>query len=182
MSDRLHAIIARTARRVALATALAASGASAIGDASANDVPAPRPDELKVLTDYFDNEVASGKLPGAVILIQQHGRPVYQKCFGVRDVATRLPMTPDTIFALHSMTKPITSVAAMMLIDEGRLSVDDPVSKYIPSFANMKVGLERPMRTASPTWRSSRPTGQSPSWTCSGIPPRSAMTISAVHG
>ncbi|HTO64240.1 MAG TPA: serine hydrolase domain-containing protein [Bradyrhizobium sp.] len=143
MSDRLHAIIARTTRRVALAAALAASGASAIGDASANDVPAPRPDKLKVLTDFFDNEVASGKLPGAVILIQQHGRPVYQKCFGVRDVANGLPMTPDTIFALHSMTKPVTSVAAMMLIDEGRLSLDEPVSKYIPSFANMKVGLEQ---------------------------------------
>jgi hypothetical protein len=65
MTDRLHTIIARTARRVALATALAASGASAIGDASANDVPAPRPDKLKILTDYFDNEVASGKLPAA---------------------------------------------------------------------------------------------------------------------
>ena len=44
-------------------------------------------------------------LPGAVVLIQQHGKPVYLKCFGVRDVATRLPMTPDTIFAIHSMTK-----------------------------------------------------------------------------
>jgi CubicO group peptidase (beta-lactamase class C family) len=86
--------------------------------------------------------VTTGKLPGAVILIQQHGRPVYLKCLGVRDVTTRLPMTPDTIFALHSMTKPITSVATM-LIDAGKLSLDDPVSKYIPSFADMKVGLEK---------------------------------------
>ena len=86
--------------------------------------------------------MTTGKLPGAVILIQQHGRPVYLKCLGVRDVTTRLPMTPDTIFALHSMTKPITSVAAM-LIDAGKLSLDDPVSKYIPSFADMKVGLEK---------------------------------------
>jgi CubicO group peptidase (beta-lactamase class C family) len=182
MSDRLHAIIARTARRVALATALAASGASAIGDVSANDVPAPRPDELKVLTDYFDNEVATGKLPGAVILIQQHGGPVYQKCFGVRDVATRLPMTPDTIFALHSMTKPITSVAAMMLIDEGRLSVDDPVSKYIPSFTNMKVGLEKTDAHGIPDLEIVPADRPITIWTCSGIPPRSAMTISAVHG
>ena len=86
--------------------------------------------------------MTTGKLPGAVILIQQHGRPVYLKCLGVRDVTTRLPMTPDTIFALHSMTKPITSVATM-LIDAGKLSLDDPVSKYIPSFADMKVGLEK---------------------------------------
>jgi len=66
----------------------------------------------------------------------------YFKMFGVRDVRTRLSMTPDTIFAIHSMTKPITSVAAMMLIDEGKLALADPVSKYIPSFAGTKVGLE----------------------------------------
>jgi len=63
------------------------------------------------------------------------------KCFGVRDVVTNLPMTPDTIFALHSMTKPITSLAAMMLIDAGTLSLSDPVSKFIPDFADVKVGV-----------------------------------------
>ena len=75
------------------------------------------------------------------MLIQQHGRPVYLKCFGLRDVATNAPMTSDTIFALHSMTKPITSVAAMMLIDAGKLSLSDPVSKFIPAFADVKVGV-----------------------------------------
>jgi len=77
----------------------------------------------------------------AVVLIQQHGRPVYLKSFGVQDVATRIPMTADTIFALHSMTKPITSVAAMMLIDAGKLSLADPVSKFIPGFSDAKVGV-----------------------------------------
>jgi CubicO group peptidase (beta-lactamase class C family) len=143
MGYRLHAIIAPPAWRLALAAACLACCAIGLKIASANDVPAPRPDKLTILTDFFQNEVTTGKLPGAVILIQQHGRPVYLKCFGVRDVTTRLPMTPDTIFALHSMTKPITSVAAMMLIDAGKLSLDDPVSKYIPSFADMKVGLEK---------------------------------------
>jgi len=111
--------------------------------AGAADAPAPAPEKLQLITEFFDNETATGKLPGAVILIQQHGRLVYLKCFGVRDVATKLPMTPDTMFALHSMTKPITSLAAMMLIDAGKLALDDPVSKYIPAFANMQVGLER---------------------------------------
>jgi CubicO group peptidase (beta-lactamase class C family) len=110
--------------------------------ARAREIPAPAPDGLEHITAFFENEVTSGRLPGAVTLIQQHGKPIYLKMFGVRDVRTGLSMTPDTIFAIHSMTKPITSVAAMMLIDEGRLSVDDPVSKYIPSFANTKVGLE----------------------------------------
>src|SRR5712672_4394373 len=103
----------------------------------------PSADKLERITEFFNNEIATGKLPGAVVLIQQHGKPVYLKCFGVRDVTTKLPMTPDTIFALHSMTKPITSLAAMMLIDAGKLALDDPVSKYIPAFANMQVGLER---------------------------------------
>src|SRR6266481_4918408 len=85
----------------------------------------PSADKLERITEFFNNEIATGKLPGAVVLIQQHGKPVYLKCFGVRDVVTNIPMTPDTIFALHSMTKPITSLAAMMLIDAGKLSLSD---------------------------------------------------------
>ena len=60
--------------------------------------------------EFFRDEIATGKIPGAILLIQQHGKPVYHEFFGVRDVATRLPMTDDTIFRLFSMTKPITSV------------------------------------------------------------------------
>ena len=104
---------------------------------------APAPEKVQLLTDFFENEIATGRLPGAVILIQQHGRPVYLKAFGVRDVGTKHPMTPDTIFSLRSLTKPITSFAAMILVDDGKLSLDDPVSKFVPSFANMKVGVEK---------------------------------------
>ena len=81
------------------------------------------------------NEIATGKIPGAIMLIQQHGRPVYFESFGVRDVESQRPMTADTIFRLYSMSKPITSVAAMMLVEDGKLALDDPVSKYIPAFA-----------------------------------------------
>jgi CubicO group peptidase (beta-lactamase class C family) len=93
--------------------------------------------------DYIRNEIATGKFPGAILLIQQHGKPVYFESFGVRDVATKMPMTEDTIFRLYSMSKPITSVAAMMLVEDGRLKLDDPVSKYIPAFAEAKVGVEK---------------------------------------
>jgi CubicO group peptidase (beta-lactamase class C family) len=134
---------AAVTRRLALLAAVAACCPTATRAGGIADAPGPIPAKLQLITEFFDNEVAAGRLPGAVVLIQQHGRPVYLKCFGVRDVATRLPMTPDTIFAIRSMTKPITSVAAMMLIDAGKLSLDDPVAKFIPSFANMKVGLER---------------------------------------
>ena len=122
--------------------------------------PAPSPAKLERVSQFFENEVATGKLPGAVILIQQHGKPVYLKSFGVRDVATKLPMTPDTIFAIHSMTKPITSVAAMMLIDEGKLALADPVSRYIPAFADTKVGVESKPKKASRSSNWCRRTGR----------------------
>jgi CubicO group peptidase (beta-lactamase class C family) len=111
------------------------------GRACGSAQPAAQP-RFEQLTAFFDNEIAQRKIPGAVVLIQQHGRPIYQKCFGVRDVKTGAPMTADTIFALHSMTKPITSVAAMMLIEQGRLALTDPVASYIPAFANVQVGVE----------------------------------------
>jgi len=96
---------------------------------------------LAKVSDYVRNEVATGKIPGAILLIQQHGKPVYFENFGVRDIATELAMSVDTIFRLYSMSKPITSVAAMMLVEDGKLKLDDPVSKYIPAFADMKVGV-----------------------------------------
>ncbi|MGH7227259.1 MAG: serine hydrolase domain-containing protein, partial [Gemmataceae bacterium] len=98
--------------------------------------------KLARVGDYLRGQVARGKIPGAILLIEQHGKPVYHQFFGVRDVATGLPMTDDTIFRLFSMSKPITSVVAMMLFDEGKFSLDDPIAKYIPSFAKVKVGVE----------------------------------------
>jgi CubicO group peptidase (beta-lactamase class C family) len=123
-------------------TISAALSTGAVGQTRTANVPAPAPDRLEAITAFFNNEVATGKLPGAVILVQQHGRPLYLKSFGVQDVRTGTPMSPDTIFAVHSMTKPITSLAAMMLIDEGKLALSDPLSKYIPSFAKTEVGEE----------------------------------------
>jgi CubicO group peptidase (beta-lactamase class C family) len=101
------------------------------------------PQKLERVSDYLRDQVAQGKIPGAILLIQQHGKSVYHEFFGVRDVATKQPMTDDTIFRLFSMTKPITSVVAMQLIEQGKLKLDDPVAKYIPSFANVKVGVEK---------------------------------------
>jgi CubicO group peptidase (beta-lactamase class C family) len=99
--------------------------------------------KLARIDEFFRNEVEHSRIPGAVILIQHHGQPIYARAFGMRDLGSSLPMTSDTIFRLHSMSKPITSVAAMMLVDQGRLKLDDPVSKYIPSFADAKVGVEK---------------------------------------
>src|SRR5580704_12079669 len=73
-------------------------------------------ERLARVSDYLRNEVATGKIPGAVLLIQQHGRPVLLENFGVRDIESKAPMTADTIFRLYSMSKPVTSVAAMLLV------------------------------------------------------------------
>ena len=111
---------------------------------------------LDRIGDCVRNEVATGKIPGAVLLIQQHGKPVYLESFGVRSVATKLRMTPDTIFRIYSVSKAVMSVAIMMLVEDGKLSLDDPVSKYIPAFADAKVGVDLSDEAASIRSSSSR--------------------------
>jgi len=100
-------------------------------------------EKLSAIDDFINGEIACGNIPGAIVLIQHRGQPVYFKCFGKRDVEKGTPMAEDAIFPIHSVTKTITSVAAMMLVDRGKIALDDPVSKYIPSFAGMRVGIER---------------------------------------
>ena len=100
-------------------------------------------EKLSTIADFINGEIAAQRIPGAIVLVQQHGKPVYLKWFGLRDPDKGTPMTEDAIFPIHSVTKTVTSVAAMMLVDRGKIGLDDPVSKYIPSFAVMKVGVER---------------------------------------
>ncbi|ETR75756.1 beta-lactamase [Afipia sp. P52-10] len=98
--------------------------------------------KLANITEFFKAEVAAGNVPGVVMLVQRRGRPIYFESFGVRDMTTKAPMTPDTLFRIYSMTKPITSVLALMLVEQGKLSLDEPLSKYIPAFAKTQVGVE----------------------------------------
>jgi len=138
------ALLALIAVFTALAAPLSAS------DFGPRPGAALSPEKLARVDDFLNDQTETGKIPGAILLIQRHGKPVYFKWFGKRDVDANIEMTPDTIFPLHSMTKTVTSVAAMMLVDRGRIALDDPVSKYIPSFANMKVGVERKDETGRP--------------------------------
>src|SRR5207302_3456314 len=100
-------------------------------------------EKLAKVSEFIKNEVTTGKIAGANVLIQQHGKPVYHETFGVQDVVSKAPITDKTIFRLFSMTKAITSVVAVQLIEDGTIKLDDPVAKYIPSFANVKVGVEK---------------------------------------
>ena len=85
-------------------------------------------------------EVEEKKAPGVSMLIARHGKIAYRQSVGALRPGGPA-MTDDAIFRIYSMTKPIVSVAAMMLVEEGRLLITDPVSKYIPAFANVKVGV-----------------------------------------
>src|SRR5512140_924324 len=84
-------------------------------------------------------DIAAGRIPGAVIAIARHGRLVALEAYGWRDKAAGIAMTTDTIFNIASMTKPMTTVGALLLYERGQLLIGDPLSKYFPKFANMRV-------------------------------------------
>jgi CubicO group peptidase (beta-lactamase class C family) len=114
------------------------------------------PDRLARLDAYLDGYVESGRHQGSQIVISRRGRIAHHSLRGRRDAEAGLPVEPDTVWRIYSMTKPITSVAAMMLYEEGALSLHDPVSKFIPSFADLAV-YQRGMAAAPVTTRCSQP-------------------------
>jgi CubicO group peptidase (beta-lactamase class C family) len=98
---------------------------------------------LARLGTVMRGEIERGRLPGAVVLIARRGRLGYFESFGRRDPAGGAPMTKDAIFRIYSMTKPITSVAAMMLWEEGRFLLSDPIGQYLPELSDLDVAMER---------------------------------------
>jgi CubicO group peptidase (beta-lactamase class C family) len=96
-------------------------------------------DRVALIGKSLDREIAAGRIPGAVLAIARDGRQVHLAAHGVRDPASRAPMAVDTIFSIASMTKVMTSVAILMLHEEGRLLIGDPVSAYLPELAGLKV-------------------------------------------
>ena len=94
------------------------------------------PGRLPRIAAHFDRYVEDGRLPGWMALVQRDGEVVYEHASGLRDVEAGLPVEGDTLWRIYSMTKPITSVAAMSLYEEGAFELKDPVSKFIPSFGD----------------------------------------------
>lgn len=97
------------------------------------------PVRLRLLDEHFERYVDDGRLPGFQLVVARHGRVAHHHCYGSRDVEAGLPVEHDTIWRIYSMTKPITSVALMMLVEEGRLLLTDPVAEYLPAFASARV-------------------------------------------
>jgi CubicO group peptidase (beta-lactamase class C family) len=98
-------------------------------------------ERLARIGETLKADIAAGRIPGAVIAIARHGRLVVLDAYGWRDKEAGIAMTTDTIFNIASMTKPMTTVGGLMLYEQGKLLIDDPLSKYFPKFANMRVAV-----------------------------------------
>ena len=118
---------------------------SMAGD-SAWPLPAAKPESVGVssarldgVTAFYERQVREQAASGYVVMVARHGKLVYAKAVGERNLEKHLPMTLDTHFRIASMTKPVTAVAVLMLYEEGRFQLDDPVARYLPEFANPRV-------------------------------------------
>jgi CubicO group peptidase (beta-lactamase class C family) len=97
------------------------------------------PEGLQRIDQLLQEVTADGRVPGIIALVARDGKIVYRKAFGYSDVATKTPLKPDAIERIASQTKAITSIGLMLLYDEGKFKLDDPISKYLPTFRNPKV-------------------------------------------
>src|SRR5215217_6351344 len=113
---------------------LSSAVAMLAADASAQNSPAGA-----ALDTSLRGAVESKDVPGVVALITDRERVLYQSAFGVADAATGRPLTSDAMFRIASMTKAVTSLALMQLVEQGRLGLDDPAEKYLPELAGLKV-------------------------------------------
>jgi CubicO group peptidase (beta-lactamase class C family) len=135
--------------RIAFLVALLCLSTTAFTEAQS--LPGAKPEQVGLSTDRLNKitatlrgDVEKGAIPGAILVVGRHGKVALFEAVGARDPATKAPMTKDAIFRIYSMSKPITSVAAMMLFEDGKFSLAEPASKYIPQLGGLKVGMEKP--------------------------------------
>ncbi|MEK8034848.1 serine hydrolase domain-containing protein [Ideonella sp. DXS29W] len=140
-----------------LASALCLAGSLLLATAHAADLPRSKPEaeglssaRLSRITATLMSGVNEGRIPGAVLVVGRHGKVVQYDAVGDLGPVPGLPMQRDAIFRIYSMSKPVTSVAAMILVEEGRMKLEDPVSRYIPSFGQVQVGVEKPGLNGAP--------------------------------
>jgi CubicO group peptidase (beta-lactamase class C family) len=98
-------------------------------------------ERLRRISTMLRQEIADGKLPGAVVMVARKGKIIYSDAIGFQDKGENTPMKLDSIFRIYSMTKPLASVAAMMLVEDGVIQLTDPIAKFLPAFKDMKVSV-----------------------------------------
>ncbi|HWA12047.1 MAG TPA: serine hydrolase domain-containing protein [Burkholderiales bacterium] len=133
-----------------IAVALAACIAFSTAAFGADPLPRAAPESVGMsaqrlarIAPAFREHVEKGRLPGAVFLVARHGKLVYADAVGLLDPGKGRPMRPDAIFRIYSMTKPLVSVGAMMLVEDGRMQLNDPVSKFLPAMKGLKVSVAK---------------------------------------
>ncbi len=153
MGHQLISTAIRKRRTICLTLALLT--ASAFGQKS--ELPRVNPadvglsaEKLQRVREIVQSAIDKNQTPGVVVLIGRHGKVADLESFGQMDREAKRPMRPDAIFRIYSMTKPITTVAALILIEQGKLGLDDPISKFIPEFADTKV-YDRTVPAGVPT-------------------------------
>jgi CubicO group peptidase (beta-lactamase class C family) len=111
-----------------------------------HDIAATRPEDVGLCTRrigrveaWMQHQVSGGRLAGVEVMINRRGRTAFHRCHGKADVARDTNATPDTIYRIYSMTKPLTAVAVMMLYEDGRFQLDDPITRYLPEFSGQRV-------------------------------------------
>ena len=136
----------------------------------AQTLPSVKPEQVGLsserlgrLVTMLRHDSEKGQIPGAVLLVARQGKIALFESVGVLDPQSKAPMTKDAIFRIYSMSKPITSVAIMTLVEDGKIALGDPVAKYIPQVAEMQVGVEKPGADGKPTLEL--------------VPPRRQMTL-----
>src|SRR5688572_6426330 len=128
---------------VALGLAVALGGCASSFQQTSPESVGLSTERLKALGGEIQAGVDKKEIPGAVVLVARRGKVAYFESFGYRDRDAGVPMTRDSIFRIASLTKPITTIAAMMLVEEGKLDLSAPVSRYLPEFKDIKVGVEK---------------------------------------
>ncbi len=127
-----------------LLTSLAVPAGYAAAPTAAPEAVGLSSARLERITAMIERRIAAGDITGAVAIVGRRGRVAHHVAHGVMDLDSKQPMTPQAMFRIASMTKPVVTVAVMMLIEEGKLHLNDPVARYIPEFSNLQVAVARP--------------------------------------
>ena len=137
------------AKRISMAMGLVIALWTTLGSFG-QGLPSATPESLGMsgqrlarIGEAFKKEIDQGKLPGAVLVVARKGKVVYSEAVGFQDKEAGKPIAKDSIFRIYSMTKPLVSVAAMMLVEDGRVQLTDPVSKFLPAMKSMNVSVAK---------------------------------------
>jgi CubicO group peptidase (beta-lactamase class C family) len=133
-------------------------------------------ERLQRVHALIDRTIAAGEIAGAVTLVARNGQVAYLEAQGVMDLRSKRPMQTDSMFRIASMSKPVAAVAILMLAEEGKVRLNDPVSRFIPAYANLAVAIEKPARPGPGAAPAAAPAGNGP-----GGPPPEFYTVPATR-